>query len=209
MRLAEAGIVGHHSGGVEIFEDNYGGAAFGPKGLEDPHRYFLWRYLTPGSILNRDANVCAFGLLNPSTADHRLNDPTVTRCIGYAKRWGYDVLWLFNIFSLRSTDPKKLYELDGPDILVPHSAEGGAINDEVITRVAMSTDLLVCGWGTHGALRERGEKVKDLFALRCQHDVQPHVLGLTKEGHPKHPLYLKNDLQPAPWPRWQYSKETQ
>lgn len=133
---------------------------------------------------------CLFVLLNPSTATDTVDDPTIKRCSRFAASWGYDRLMVCNLFSLRSTDPQALYGDMG--------ADGDPENLTTILQVAQQAHLIVCGWGTHGALRSRG----DLVALTLRsagHKL--HALRLTKDGHPGHPLYLRGDLQPVEWAR--------
>lgn len=130
----------------------------------------------------------AFILLNPSTADETNDDPTIRRCIGYAKGWGYGGLVLGNIFALRSTDPKGLYS---------HPDPVGPDNDRVLAEIAREADRIVCGWGTHGAFTGRGGAV--LRVIR-EAGATPLALKLTSAGHPGHPLYLRSDLEPRPFP---------
>lgn len=131
-----------------------------------------------------ERRVC-FCLLNPSTADENVLDPTLTRCLGYAKRWGFTRMDVVNIFALRSTDPKGLRGVDDPT---------GPENDDAILTLAGASDLLVVGWGTHGALLGRHAEVCTLLVGHA-----PHCLGVTKHGYPKHPLYLRKDLDPVPF----------
>jgi hypothetical protein len=146
------------------------------------YRYTLergWRDGGLGRYLN-------FLMLNPSTADEIRLDPTVTRCVGYARRWGYDGLVVTNIFALRSTDPRRLREVEDP--VGPH-------NDEHIQRVAKLAALVVCAWGTHGAFLDRGRRVVEMLTAS---ENTLHCLGVTKDGHPRHPLYLRGDAVPVP-----------
>ncbi len=127
-------------------------------------------------------NTCAFIMLNPSTADEAQDDPTIRRCIGYAKRWGFGGLLIGNIFALRSTDPRGLYDARDPI---------GPENDYWLDQIARDADRIVCGWGTHGGFLHRGPAV-----LARLHRHRPMALKITAEGHPGHPLYLKGDLEP-------------
>lgn len=142
------------------------------------YRYDLWR------ILDGEGSV-AFAGLNPSTADEQRNDPTVRRCIGFARSWGFGVFHMLNVFAYRATDPREMYQADDPI---------GASNDEWLLRIAHRADLVVAAWGTHGAHLGRGEEVRQLLA-----GVELHHLGLTKDGHPRHPLYLRADSTPERW----------
>lgn len=144
----------------------------------EQYRYTLGRRWAAGG-----ERVC-FCLLNPSTADAQKLDPTLTRCHRYAVRWGFSAMDVVNIFALRSTDPKGLREVEDPI---------GEDNDRHITRLARGADLVVAGWGTHGKLMGRGEAVHGLLGRVCE----PRCLAVTKDGYPKHPLYLRGDLEPV------------
>ena len=121
--------------------------------------------------------------LNPSTADETKDDPTIRRCIGFAKSWGYGGLLMGNIFAYRSTDPKGLLTIGDPI---------GPENDGWLDYIKRKSGLTVAAWGVHGHLMGRGEVVRrNLRRL--------YVLGLTKEGFPKHPLYLPKTLEPVRW----------
>ena len=149
------------------------------------HRYTLERII-PGGATEQGATVL-FVCLNPSTADEIQDDPTVRRCLGYAKRWGFSRLVVCNIFALRSTDPKALYE---------HPDPVGPANDRHLLGEAIRADRVVAAWGFHGGHELRGATV-----LRMLLDLKPeiHVLGQTKDGHPRHPLYLRADAEPVLW----------
>lgn len=128
-----------------------------------------------------------FCLANPSTATAEVVDPTVARCIAYAKRWGYRWCQVVNVRAWRETDPKK----------VPADPLAiGPENDKWITETAAEADIVVVGWGKLGG--ERGPVVLDL--IRCANKV-PHALKLNKDGSPGHPLYLRADAQPFPMRR--------
>jgi len=127
-------------------------------------------------------------MLNPSTADASRLDPTVRRCAGFATTWGAGALEVTNLFALRATDPNELRSAEAP------IGEG---NDEAILAGALAADLVVCGWGIHGSL---GDRHHDVLMLLFGAGVQPTVLGLTKDGHPRHPLYLRGDLLPTSFP---------
>lgn len=131
---------------------------------------------------------CLFIMLNPSTADETVLDPTVTRCRNYAWAWGYHRLLVANIFALRSTDPEALYT---------HPRPQHGHNMQVLRAMARNADLIVCAWGTHGAHMGMGEAVKAV--LERDDGCILHHLGLNKDGSPKHPLYLKADLTPIRW----------
>ena len=127
--------------------------------------------------------MCMFVGLNPSTADETKNDPTVRRCIGYAKDWGYGGLFMTNIFAYRSTDPHALLALDDPV---------GEDNDNALLKCYRESDIAIAAWGIHGVLQERDIAVMKLLP-------KLHYLKLTQSGQPGHPLYLPKNLKPIPW----------
>jgi len=158
--------------------DDRAGAAFN---VTRTHRYHLWRRWDAAkpSVL--------FVMLNPSTADEATLDPTIRRCLAYAEDWGYGCLHVANLFALRSTYPEALYR---------HVDPVGDGNDEWLMRLHREAALTVAAWGVHGAHQGRGRLVLD--ALQSVKPVM--CLGVTKDGHPKHPLYLKATEQPRPIP---------
>ena len=137
-------------------------------------RYTLWR-----AWQNDGKRYVNFIMLNPSTADELALDPTVTRCCGFAKDWGYDAVYVTNIFALRATDPRELYAVTDPV---------GPANDQYICETAKGAALVVVAWGAHGRFRDRGFEVAEMLA-----EFKPKCFGLTKQGQPKHPLYLRRD----------------
>lgn len=145
------------------------------------YRYLLWREwdpVKPGIV---------FIMLNPSTADERVLDPTLRRCLGYAREWGYGRMDILNIFAIRSTDPRVLYA---------HRDPVGEKNDEVIrsTCIRARSRMIVAAWGTHGVFQQRDRAVIDLITGKMGQDL--HCLQLTNAGIPSHPLYLKGSLKP-------------
>ena len=142
-----------------------------------------YRYLLTRKICEKDT-ICTFIMLNPSTADEIENDPTVARCVKFAKVWGYGKLNVLNIFALRSTDPGGLYTIEDPV---------GQDNDHHIVETVRNSDLVIAAWGVHAALNDRGKQVEDLIVPYT--DI--HCLSVTKDGYPGHPLYLRNDSKPV------------
>ncbi len=140
------------------------------------YRYELWRRWGSGKFV-------MFIGLNPSTADEENDDPTVRRCIAFARAWGYDALCMTNIFAFRATDPKVMKAQFDP---------AGLGNDKTLARLSREAGVVVAAWGTHGTHMNRGEAVRKLA-----HNLQ--CLKLTKDGHPGHPLYLPSSLMPQPW----------
>lgn len=145
------------------------------------YRYSLHRVWDPsGRLVN-------FIMLNPSTATEIQNDPTVERCERRARTLGFGAFSVTNIFAWRDTDPKAMRAADDP--IGPH-------NDQAIRDCAKSADFVIAAWGTHGAHLNRGPSVADALA-DCGQLV--HHFGLSKHGHPKHPLYLSYNTQPKVW----------
>jgi len=128
-----------------------------------------------------------FVMLNPSTADETQDDPTIRRCVGYAKAWGYGGLAVVNLFALRSTDPR---------MLVGHPDPVGPLNLFHVGEAARMAGIVVCAWGAQRFARDQADRT--LTALRYERPPL-HCLRLTKDGHPSHPLYLPAALRPVPF----------
>jgi hypothetical protein len=129
-----------------------------------------------------------FIMLNPSTATEVQNDPTVERCERRARALGFGAFRVLNIFAFRATDPRVMRA--APDPVGPE-------NDAAIRDSLPWADRIICAWGTHGAHLSRGPAVE---ALLRREGVALSHLGLSKGGHPKHPLYIGYQVQPMPWP---------
>ena len=119
--------------------------------------------------------------LNPSTADAQIDDPTVRRCVGFAKSWGFSNLIVANLFAYRSTDPSLLAEVDDPV---------GPMNDRSLKKLVELADLLLVAWGTRGEMLGRDARVLSWFP-------RPYCLGKTTAGFPRHPLYVRGDAKPV------------
>jgi hypothetical protein len=133
-------------------------------------RYALWRFWnwsTPPKLV-------AFIGLNPSTADEQINDPTIRRCIGFAKAWGFDGLFMLNAYGFRATDPADMKRAADPV---------GPEHDERLMHYRNRAQSFVAAWGAH-CEPSRAARVCDLIGRRID------CLGRTKSGAPKHPLYL-------------------
>ena len=127
-----------------------------------------------------------FVMLNPSTADAEQDDPTIRRCLGYARREGCSVLDVVNLFAYRATNPRELAR--GPQFPSPVGPE----NDRHIRDAASEAQIVVVAWG--GSVPRRpawSNRPREVFRMICQEGRCPYMLGRpTKEGQPKHPLYL-------------------
>jgi hypothetical protein len=157
-------------------------------------RYRLERQLNDGDIAPGTEDLVqpmtrgavAFTGLNPSTADEVADDPTITRCRRFARRWGYSRLIMANAYAFRSTDPRGLWAT--PDPVGPE-------NDAHLEVIARDVELVVCAWGAHA----RPDRVAAVLAALARGGRRPHALHTTKAGAPGHPLYLPATLTPAPW----------
>ncbi len=128
-----------------------------------------------------------FVMLNPSTATEVQNDPTVERCERRARALGCGSFTVTNIFAWRDTDPRMMKAAREPV---------GPANDEMILKMCNEADQIIAAWGTHGAHLDRGAAVE---ALLREHGKPLYYLGLSKAGHPKHPLYIAYTEQPKLW----------
>jgi hypothetical protein len=127
-------------------------------------------------------------MLNPSTADAMVLDPTLRRCVGFSKAWGFDGMTVCNLYAYRSTDPKKLRVVDDPV---------GPDNDMLTLDHAFRAPLVICGWGDQNKVlkgfdQRAGWMLLNLRRMGCN---VAH-LGFTAGGYPRHPLYLPADLKP-------------
>ena len=154
--------------------------------LDRTYRYLLTRTVGPGD------RVVNFVMLNPSTADEERNDRTVSRCMGFARDWGFGCLLVTNLSPFRAARPKDLFE-HGPD---PKPVERR--NLEATVEAALNSHLVVLAYGNHGG--RKGKAAKTLAALE-ERGIQTLTLGITMKGHPRHPLYVRGDTMPVPFDR--------
>lgn len=145
------------------------------------HRYWLTR---SWGANNTSTKAACFVMLNPSTADATDDDPTIRRCIDFAKREGCDALRVVNLFSLRATDPQMLKRVHGSKIT--DITNDGWIRHAVGEARARGGPV-IAAWGQHGYYQGRSNVVRDMIWDRYQPTL---CLGKTKAGQPRHPLYL-------------------
>lgn len=133
---------------------------------------------------NQNENTLLLVMLNPNKADESRNDPTIRRCIGFAQSWGFSRLEVVNLFAICAEKPRMLRDFERPI---------GLHNDEIILQRARLASALVVAWGTHGTLLGRDtevlSKLKSFGQLKC--------FGTTKNGMPRHPLYVRADFEPC------------
>jgi len=157
------------------------------------HRYSLIRGLSlPVSLIEHCTHepaaggVVLFAGLNPSKADEHVDDPTCRREATYARAWGFDVYRKGNLFALRSTDPRALFD---------HADPYGPENELHVRALIWGARLVICAWGNDGPKTERRRAIERLLV---QHPKSAY-LKRNKDGSPGHPLYLKKTLQPIPF----------
>ncbi len=146
------------------------------------YRYALTR------VWDATAPRILFVMLNPSKATEAQNDPTVERCERRARVLGYGGFRVMNIFAWRETDPKLLRQASEPV---------GQENDRMLIDGVAWADTVLAGWGVHGEHLQRGPEVE---ALLRDAGAELHCLGLSKAGHPRHPLYIAYATAPQVWP---------
>lgn len=141
------------------------------------YRYLLWRRWGD----DWSSNYAMFVGLNPSTADEANDDPTIRRCINFAKSWSYSGLCMANLFAYRATNPKDMLAVDDPI---------GEENDRYLLQYAANAGVVIAAWGNHGTHGGRYAQIKRMIS-------NLHCLKVTKTGMPSHPLYLRQDLKPV------------
>lgn len=164
MQVVESKVDGEHRGAILSDCLNY--------------RYSLWRIWGNGKKVN-------FIGLNPSTADGREDDRTISRLRNFAKSWGYDGFYITNLFAYRTKKPSILKKAKDPI---------GVSNDQYILGQSTKCSDVVFMWGTNGSFMNRNKQVEGMISV-------PKCIAITKGGHPSHPLYLKGDLTLMLYPR--------
>jgi len=124
-----------------------------------------------------------FVMLNPSQADENVDDPTIRRCIGFARREGFGKLEVANLYGYRTSDPDELFNEDDPV---------GIENDIALEQAVIRADGVVVAWGNH-ADPGRVAEVSRILTSKSNNTVQ--CFGLTQHGQPRHPLYLPADAE--------------
>jgi hypothetical protein len=177
----------HDPGGkvrLKVSDDVVSRAEFSPCGR---YRYTLERrwddqpFGSPG--------VVAWLMMNPSTADEQVDDPTVRRARDFTRRWGYGAMVVLNAFALRATRPAMLLEAADP--------VGRPENDAAITRWAKQAEMVVAAWGLPP--KPLWGRSLEVAALLAQAGARPMALKVTQSGQPGHPLYIGGETRPVPW----------
>jgi hypothetical protein len=144
------------------------------------YRYSLWR------AWSAHHPRIAFILLNPSTADEQINDPTIRRCMAFARAWNFGSMEVVNLFAYRATDYRDLFKANQPI---------GEENNRFLLRAVECCSTIILGWGNRGTFLSRERQVLQLLAGRQN----VYCLGITKDGQPRHPLYIKGDTNLEPF----------
>ncbi len=147
------------------------------------HRYSLIHRLNP--LMGGNRLMLWIGL-NPSTADEEKLDPTLTRIARFSEREKMDGFWMGNLFGMRAT---------APAVMKAASYPNGPGNDAALLEAASKCEKIVAAWGVHGEFLNRADHVVKLLA-----DYDLWCVGTTKDGHPRHPLYVRAD---KPLTRWE------
>lgn len=147
------------------------------------YRYVLWR--DTENLFPAYQGYVNFVMLNPSTADERADDPTIRRCVEYARTWGYLRLCVTNLFAYRSADVRRMLLAKDPV---------GEDNNMWIAKIAADAAMVVVAWGIHGAHRGRAREVLSLLP-------EVHCLAENSDSSPVHPLYQRKSLHPRPYRR--------
>ncbi|WP_262880425.1 DUF1643 domain-containing protein [Pseudomonas paralcaligenes] len=132
------------------------------------------------------ASSALFVMLNPSTADASLDDPTIRRCRGFARAWDCAGIVVANLYALRATNPADLW---------PHADPVGPENDQHLLALADDFGDVVCAWGAHA----KPERVERVVQILQGMGARLWCLGTNKDGSPRHPLYLPASQPLVPW----------
>lgn len=152
------------------------------------YRYRLWREW------DAELPTCCFVMLNPSTADAEVDDPTIRRCIGFARREGCGRLEVANLFAWRATDPQELRALHDFD---------KAFGPDHATHLAdamRNAAKIIAAWGACSGFGNKGGALLAAMGQERDHGLPIFCLGKTKDGYPRHPLYVPADAKLEPYP---------
>jgi len=152
--------------------------------LDGDYRYHLTRRWGP------KIDTVVWVMLNPSTADADVDDPTIRRCISFSAELGADSLRVVNLYAYRATDPKHLLAVEDPV---------GPMNNTVIRETLLAARAMrspvIGAWGVNA----RADRVSEFVTIADECRVPLHCLGITKSGMPRHPLYVLGSTRPTPW----------
>lgn len=164
--------------------------------LDGRYRYQLGRHW------DASKPVGAFLMLNPSTADASVDDPTIRRCIGFAQQWGWGGLRVVNLFAYRTASPAELWSYAKQhhrEAMFGPQQEGA----RHLVAVLSSAKVIIAAWGSGPCT--------DAISVQAALGLPPReswlrkmrALRVNKDGSPAHPLYLPASERPSLWrPRW-------
>lgn len=160
---------------------------------EDRKRRF-WLTRDWSDELGARLKTCNFIMLNPSDADERRDDQTITKCIGFAREWrNYSKIVATNLIPVVSKKTSPLPLWSGIDLE----------NREHLKKSMAEADLVVVGWGgsLDAGMAERIGLAKEITALRAIATVDLYCIGhtQTKERHPLHPSRAAYTTGPIRW----------
>lgn len=160
------------------------------------YRYALERVIPRGT-----GGAALFVMFNPSVADERFDDATVSRCRIRAAAWGCSSVLIGNLFAYIDRAPIRLAALQGIGVPIASEPSDPSRNDEILRELRSVADLVCFAWGAWGDhYPERVREVFDIFAKgRARRAPQVTCLGTTKNGQPRHPLYLHRTAELRPW----------
>jgi hypothetical protein len=152
--------------------------------IDGPYRFTLSR------VWDKTRGQLCWVMLNPSTADATKDDPTITRCINFAVSWGFGAITVVNLFALRATDPRQLSVVE--DAI-------GPANESYVLGAMHQSLMTVAAWGASIPRRHAEHVARMRAALLAYEQSAVHVLGLTKHGQPRHPLFVPAMTRSVPW----------
>lgn len=152
--------------------------------LDGDYRYHLTRRWGP------KIDTVVWVMLNPSTADADVDDPTIRRCISFSAELGADSLRVVNLYAYRATDPKHLLAVEDP----VGPMDNTVIRETLLAARAMRSPV-IGAWGVNA----RADRVSEFVTIADECRVPLHCLGITKSGMPRHPLYVLGSTRPTPW----------
>jgi hypothetical protein len=192
---------------VDLFGQTTSGAVLSEDGM---YRYELRR------VWDETRPLCGWGMLNPSVADAKRDDPTVRRCTGFTRVWripeiapdGFGGYVVVNLYGLRASDPAELRGVRSTSILVSTLSPAiyasvpwdpiGPENDLHIRSVAHEVAMFICAWGANPSVGQRSQDVARILQQENP-SLKLMCLGTTKDGMPRHPLYVKADVPLIPY----------
>jgi hypothetical protein len=138
------------------------------------YRYLLrrvWDHVKPRAL---------FVMLNPSTADAKVDDPTIRSCVRLARGLGYGSIEVVNVFGWRATNPDELPKQADPM---------GPMNERIVAAAVARCDVVICAWGANAMAAGKTQYLCDRI---LSYRPAAYCLGKTKSGAPRHPLYVKS-----------------